>query len=270
MSDPTCAACQRPDPTGGVCCHDCAGRARRSLHIVADLTGDARDVAHGQARRGTGRVGGGGGEVRLPLNLAATARLDAAQNELTGWARHVAGERGLPTPAGADPLEVAARWLTGHVEWLRFREEAFEAFEAFGDAERTVTTIADRPPERVIVGACDCGARLYAPRGAAVATCRDCGQRWDVDKSRDILRRHLAKMLATPAEIATMALYLDPDADRRRVRHLITVWATRRRGGVPLITMRGRDAAGAPLYRVGEVLDRLSRPAEEGPVRRAS
>jgi hypothetical protein len=89
-----CVRCDRPTPDG-YACSSCAHRAGGQLHDIADMAPAARDVAHGFARRG---VNGGGSDPRLPLNLAATQRLDAVQNTLATWARHIAETRGVPLP----------------------------------------------------------------------------------------------------------------------------------------------------------------------------
>lgn len=92
-----CVRCTRPMPDVAYCCAICASQAAENLRLVVEVTPAARDVATGQSRRG---AGGGGGKPgsRLPLDLTATAKLDAVQNVLTTWARHVAAERGVPLP----------------------------------------------------------------------------------------------------------------------------------------------------------------------------
>lgn len=244
MSDPTCATCQRPDPTGGYACPDCAGRARRSLATIADLTPDARDVAHGQARHGPAVHGGGGG--RLPLNLAAASRLDAIQGELTTWVRHVAAERGLPLPPGRDPLAVSARWLTGHVEWLRYRAEGGESFAAIATCARVITGIVDRPGERRWLGTCEaptdhgpCPAELHARVGATKATCRGCGAEHNVSERRDWLDETARSYSYTATEIEQAY-----GVKAGKIR----VWAHRKR-----IAATG-EVDGRPIYPLGAVL----------------
>jgi len=92
MSAPTCVRCARPTPDG-YACSNCAGRAVGHLKELADLVPAARDVAHGQSRRGPAVAGGSG--ARLELNLTAQARLDAITNTLTTWARAISEERGI-------------------------------------------------------------------------------------------------------------------------------------------------------------------------------
>jgi hypothetical protein len=277
----TCATCDRPVPGTEYACASCAHRARRHLDQIADLAGPARDVAHGQTRRGPAVAGGHSSEARLPINPTARQRFDAAQNAVTTVARHVAETRGMPItdrPAAAGPLcpaaarrldcwhrscdtiretsdalAIAAWWLLGHIDWLRHRPEGPEVFATLEAAAKALARLTDRPPDLVVVGACTCGAGLYAQAGAGTVRCRDCGERWDVERSRETLRARLDGMLMTAAEIATMAVVGDPDANRTRVRKLINQWATRRR-----IIEHGHNAAGDPLYRFGEVMTRLT------------
>lgn len=254
---PTCTVCDRPvDTPAAYACATCATTARRQLDDIADTTPAARDVAAGTSRRGAPTRGHG--EPRLPINLAAGARLDATQAAITTWARHVAEERGIRPPAGVDPLATAARWLGDHLDWLRHRQEVTEAYRDIAAARRVVVGIVDRPAGRVLVGACDCGAVLYARASAAVVTCRGrtCQQAWNVAESRDILRRALDDKTMTAAQIAGLAVVADPDLDRQRVRRLVNVWGHRGpdRGG---IETRGHDDAGHPLYRVGDVMGKV-------------
>lgn len=265
---PTCTVCERQpvDSPAAYACASCATRARQHLDDIADTTPAARDVATGASRRGAPTRGNG--DARLPINLAAGSRLDAVQNEITTWARHVADERGLQPPSATvaariasgpgDPLTTAARWLTGHLDWLRHRQEVVDAYRDIAAARRIIVGIVDRPGGRILVGACDCGTVLYAKATTAVVTCRNrtCGQSWQVAESRDILRQALDDKLMTAAQIAGLAVVADPDLDRQRVRRLVNVWGHRGpdHGGVET---RGHDAGGDPLYRFGDAMSRV-------------
>jgi hypothetical protein len=93
---PTCVVCGKPTPDGYACQGEIT-RAAGQLREIAELTGPARDVAHGQTSRG-GTGGSGKPGSRLPLDLGATARLDAVENTLATWARHIAETRGVTLP----------------------------------------------------------------------------------------------------------------------------------------------------------------------------
>jgi hypothetical protein len=185
-------------PDQAYACSGCAYRAGDQLHNIVDTTPAARDIAHGFARRGTGS--GGSGEPRLPLNLGATQRLDSVQASLTTWVRHVMAERGILGPGIAgDPLVAAARWLAGHVEWMRHRREVDEFLADVEACARVVSGIARGPGEQKFLGPCGatvawdaagaevpretpCDGDVYAHLGAKEGTCRACGARWATAK----------------------------------------------------------------------------------------
>lgn len=245
-----CVICQRAVDGTAYACTDCAGRAAEHLATVADLTPAARAVAAGMTRRGTS-VGGSGGGSRLPIDLGATSRLDAMQARITTWARHVAGERGHQLPAGADPLEAAARWLVSHVEWLRHRQEVTEAYADFATTARVIAGTVDGPGDRRWLGQCGapledgpCRADVHARAGATTARCRECGASLDVALRRAELGRLVRGYAFSATEIA--AAY--PHIRAGRIR----TWA-----------MRGRiqpcgEVDGRPAYDLGEVLDRAA------------
>ena len=101
MTAPLCVRCSRPTPDGSAC-PGCMARAGRQLTgdprddtfvSLLDALPAARDVAHGQARRGG--AGGGPAGPGVPLDPDAVDRLDAVGNTLGTWARLVAEERGI-------------------------------------------------------------------------------------------------------------------------------------------------------------------------------
>jgi hypothetical protein len=274
-----------PRPGCGRLIHDqayvddrCEARLAADLRRVAAVAGEAMvTIAK------LGRLGAGGRRTEpsppLPVNLAAAEHHDAAVNTLGTWARHVAEERGAPLPTvrtapcahatcasrrlrvsqgptcpgepPEHPTAVLALWLVGQLRWLRHRPEADEAYGDLADACQVLERVVDRPPDRIVVGQCPCGAYLYAVRGAAQVTCGACGTPYAVDETRAMLRRSLDEALFTAAEIATLAGYLGLQARRDMVRHRINVWATR-----GIVVSHG-DLGGAPAYRFGEVIARL-------------
>lgn len=104
MTGAECVRCARPAPDGS-CCVSCMARAGRQLAgdprddtyvSLLDALPAARDVAHGQVRRGG--VGGGVAGPGVPLDPDAMDRLDGVQNTLTTHARLISEERGVPLP----------------------------------------------------------------------------------------------------------------------------------------------------------------------------
>jgi hypothetical protein len=306
LSDPLCAlpGCDRPVPDQAYVCPVDAGRLERDLGDVPALAAELVTTWARQAR--TGERGGHSRRAAepLPYDPDASHDLDTLANTVATWARHIAEERGLtgadlePGPvcarckhgscsrladqrartlphAGRDPRAVAtaaARWLLAgrHVEWLRHRPEAPEAWDELRHAIALARRAIDRDQPRWYAGQCGadtiaaqvlaavfggpgrCEAELYARPGATRIVCPDCGtehdadarQAWLLDSARDVLAHaeligRAATALGKPITPAMVRGYARPE---RR-----------------LIVERGTDTAGRPLYRVGDVLDQYDR-----------
>ena len=89
-----CGGCLPRVADEGLICDACLARVERHLAEIQRLAPDARLVAQGLVRRGTG---GGSGKPasRPPLNVDAVDALDAVTNTLTTIAREIADVRGL-------------------------------------------------------------------------------------------------------------------------------------------------------------------------------
>lgn len=265
---PTCTVCgQRPvDSPAAYACTPCTTTARRQLDDIADATPAARDVATGQARRGTptrGHADGG----RLPLDLTAVARLDSAQNAITTLARDVAETRGMPLPdtRAVDPLVVAARWLAGHLEWLRHRDDVRQAYADIRAARTVVRAVATGPAERRWLGQCGadleddtrCPADLHARPDAARAVCRSCKAEHDARARRAWLDGQTRDQAYTARQIS-QAYPQIPDGTIRSwaARGEITAQLEPLPAGVEGPLWVHRDAGGRPRprYVLGDVL----------------
>jgi hypothetical protein len=253
----TCTTCTQPVDGVAYGCGPCTKITAERLAAIAELASAARDVAAGQTRRGPA-VGGTGGGSRLPLNLAAAARLDSATNAIVTWARHVIETRGGNGPeingerrtgsSEGEPLGAAARWLVEHVEWFRHRGAWAEFHTDVAAAERVLRAVVDGPPPRRWLGQCGapgddgpCRHDITARAGASTARCR-CGASVVVaDRLAELA--HLVRGYSyTAAEIAEAY----PEIRANTIR----VWASRGR-----ILPTG-EIDGRPTYDLGEVLDR--------------
>lgn len=241
MHNPDCVTCARPvDNPAAFSCKACAELGRQQLHDIADAAPAARDVVNGQSRRGPAMSGGGGG--RIPVNLGAAARLDAVQNELTTWARIVRASCGGAFGHG-HPLEAAARYLAGHMDWLRHERTAGDALRDIAACERITMGIVDPRADRRYLGPCrtdGCEADIYARVGLSYATCRTCDALHAVAERRAWLDGEVRRHSYTAAEIA--------EAYGIRAG-TIRVWAHRGR------VVADGEVDDRPTYPLGEVLD---------------
>ena len=217
-----CVCCGKPVPGTEYACSVCGvTKPTAQLRTIADMTPAARDVAHGQARRGGGGASGKPGS-QVPLDLGATSKLDAVQNELSTWVRHIADERGVHVPSvkGSDVIVEAAEWLLGHLGWLRHRQEVSDALSGFAAAARVITGITSGPAERWFLGPCGatvtwdddgveaerdspCEGDVYARhRDAKDGACSDCGARWTTAARRAWLDGKVRERAFRASEIA--------------------------------------------------------------------
>jgi len=277
--DDQCPGCVPRTTDGAFACEACAQRARGHLRIIVETAPDARLVAAGLVRRGGGGGSGKPGS-RPPLNDGATDALTEVQATITTLARDIAETRGLTVPRSGhqlDPIVVAARWLTGQVEWLTHAVDGHEprcigAFAEIAACAGRVRGVVDGAPGRKYLG--PCGARLcglcgiveqdhvcegdipvwtcegdvHVRPGAEQGTCRSCGARVDRQARQEWLDEQVADRAYRAAHIA--------DAYRINV-NTIRSWAERGR-----LVPHGQDRLGRPLYLVGDVRE-LAREAAD-------
>jgi hypothetical protein len=264
MSENLCVACGRPT-ADGYACQGCADRAVDRLHTIVDMAPAARDIAHGFAHHGGGGNSGGKPGSKLPFSLEATAKLDAVGNALGTWVRHVVEERGIyppHLPHGFDVIPHSARFLAGHVEWMRHRQEAGEFLGDVGAAVRVVSGLARGPASQRYLGPCGaplwienlggeagcrelegppCEGDTYARDGASVGRCRSCGAEVATSERQAWLDGEVRSHAFRAAEIGK-AYGVNVNTIRS--------WAAR-----GLLVPHGHDPEERPLFNVGDVLD---------------
>lgn len=278
-ADLRCVICGRPLSDQAFACPADALSLSETLQTAAGHAEDAETVIARQARYGAGGRGSHG--EPLPVDLTASTRYAAIGGTITTWARHVLEERGTELPAWqpllgppcalgwcdhdscrgirsarpVSPVGLAAGFLATQVGWLRKRPEMEQAARDLEAACLDLARLVDRPAEKDLVGMCDCGKVLYAPRGKTVVTCPvvTCRLHWNVEQSRNILRKALDGKLITAAEAARLAAYLDTDRTQQQIRKLINAWSMR-----SLVTAHG-SIEGEPTFRFGDISDRLAR-----------
>lgn len=268
-----CVVCTRPMPDTAYACTTCGvDRPTARLAEIQDMTAAARDVAHRVSRRSAGGSTGKPGST-LPLDLGATARLDAVQGALTTWCRHIAAERGLVPPwvtTYGDPITAASGWLSGQGEWIRHRAEVSEYLADVEECARVVRGLARGPAEQRFLGPCGavvvvdhdreeplfksgrdqyqtvhgpCEGDVYAQLGGSTGRCRLCGAEVSV-RERQVWLDELVRSQAFRASEIEDAYGVKAN--------LIRQWATPARA---LIQVHAHDRDGRALYLLGHVLD---------------
>lgn len=267
----TCDLCGDPTEPAAFVCRRCTDETARYLRHVVDLAGEVETNVARLARYATRgstaaaqldedpgpKSTGGLRPTPLPVDLNASARAGHAFNTVTTWSRQIEDERGARIPdvlVRQHPASVAAQFLIGQLDWIRHQPFADDANEQLRAAGAVIKRIVDAPPERELVGVCDCGAYLYAYRGAEQVAC-PCGLRWQVRASRESLMEALRDRLVTVAEAATLGVLAFPDLQRKRVRALVQSWVRTDRPN----HLIGQDTPDGPVYSFGDILDRLSR-----------
>lgn len=289
MTDILCDLCG--DPTDGYCCHRCTRETAGYLTYAADLASEVEITVALLARyahRGAHRAApiddgerpttwvnrrqpvhvfgwpasvalperGGLRHTRLPVDLNASARAAHAFADLHAWAQNVLDDRGgdlPPVPPGEHPAGVSARYLLGQLDWIRHQQFAAKSFEELRAAGAVIKRIVDSPPERQLVGRCDCRHYLYAYAGATTCTCTECGLRWDVETSRNGLRQAMLDRMVTASEAGLLLAIFGIAGTRRRHAKTITMWAQR-----GLITVHPPIDSDGPLFLFADVFDRFA------------
>jgi hypothetical protein len=293
MTDILCDLCG--NPTDGYCCHRCTADTAAYLTHAAELAGEVETTvallaryAHRGARRAapadageriTATVNrrqpvhvfgwpasrtrppvGGLRPNRLPVDLNASAKAAHAFSDLRTWTDTVAAERGdpPPTPPGMHPAAADARFLLEQLDWIRHQQFADQAFEQLRAAGAVIKRIVDSPPEQHLVGRCDCRHYLYAYTGATTCTCTECGLRWDVEVSRNGLRKAMLDRMVTASEAGLLLAIFGIAGTRRRHAKTITMWAQRGLITVHPPMRADDDQPTGPLFLFADILDRIT------------
>jgi hypothetical protein len=165
-----------------------------------------------------------------------------------------------------DPLDIQdtavalSRWLLRHPTWIRSHSAAEELYEEIRDVILKARRAIDRAPDTVYVGQCSaliedvmCEEDLYGITGRDTVTCRTCGTEHAIEGRRQILVGAMEDQLLTATEISQcFPAWFGKPVSASMVRG----WKHRGR-------VRSIDQDGQTLYRVGNVLDILTRPKKE-------
>lgn len=277
--------CGRPVPDQAYLCQRCGDILLRDVGRVADLRAALDDALARRTRidrppaprrpeaPDEGAALGAEETLRvqpMPVDLDAAGHILELRRVLVGWADWIAAQRGLLRPL--DTWQALGGWLADQVEWLRHHPQGPEAAAEIGAVVARVMRYVDRPPARWYAGPCatpfidddgllqECQEDLYPESGARVIQCPACQAVHDLDYRREWLLAAAEDRLAHAELIARAVTTLDA---QRVTSSQVRGWA--HRGRLPV---KGRDAQGRPLYRIGDVLD-LARETRDPPRRAA-
>lgn len=254
MTEVLCDLCTAPVPDLAHVCTRCARGLALDLAAVPGLVAELDVALSKQARMGSG-VGGRSAEVPLPFDATASAVGGDLAAVLASWAALVVERRGVPAPPPSSAA--CARWLAGHVEWLRHHEAGGDAVTEIRGAVRAVRRVIDRPEGRVYAGPCStCSAPLYARPGVAEVACRACATDddelvYDVAERRTWMLSEVEHLTGSSVYVAAVCTGLGVKLSASTVR----TWVLRKKlqpcgYGAPL--KEGGEPR--PLYRVGDVV----------------
>jgi hypothetical protein len=241
-------------PTGDqrLACQGCWNRLERDLaQMPALLTELDATLARQTATGGSGRSGS---EKPLPYDLTASAVHQLLVETMAPWVK--LGLEAHPDAGWTEMTTAAslARALMRLHGWLQTTEDGHLAIDEIRYAVHQAERAIDRPEELVYAGPCTaeiegehCTETLYARRGAEVVRCRTCGTEWDVAERHAHLVEIARDRLVTTSEACrAVKTYttgqLTPD--------LVRQWKRRNR-----IVVRGHDAEGRDLWRLGDLVD---------------
>lgn len=256
---PCTAHCGRP-AEGYYLCRWCADELAHQLAQVVTVAAELTITVTRQARMSQPVAVATSGPAPLPYDPHASDALNTLDNTLSTWARDVS-ER-LGHTLDAEDTGGAARWLRARRDALRSHPAAGELADEIAHAVGHAWRAVDRAPGRVYIGPCGadtgngpCPLDLYGradpsrpgrldPRQSVVRC--PCGAQWNATQRREWLLDRLNESLATAREIASAVGVIGGLAINEKT---IRTWHNRGR-----ISARGRNPAGVPLHRIGDVV----------------
>lgn len=256
-----CPVCDRP-VRDTVLCTFCTSEIVKCLTQVPDLLVELQVNATRQAKTAPRTSGvGRSAETPLPYGQRASDALKQLTDVLVGWARVVPANWRPPlvyTPPPTEPA-AAARYLLANINRLRQHPEAEKAYDHITKARDHAMEVIDRDSDLVPAGQCGvelddgeiCPEILYGDPERASVRCR-CGAEHPMDRAWMLTAARDQELTAD--EIGRIT----PGVTGSMVRDYA------RRG---LIEACGEKLIGpnrtSPIYRVGDLLDLLTRRTKE-------
>lgn len=256
MPAPTCVVenCSYPSPDGRIC-WTCTGHLRKDLAAALELTDELAVTISKQDK-----ISDGGrrarGSIPLPYRPDAAEVAWVYQRTLASWVRILDG----PAPFAAS-TPALADWLTARLDLIRRDPLAGELVDEIAWATNRAFIAIDRPPTLTYLGPCSCSpdargrpVEIYARPNAVETTCRGCNEVYRVADRREWLLKLAEDQLLTATECSRALPNL---MQRPLTAAMVRGYA--RRGQLTQKPPHPLDPRHDPRYRVGDVLDVLSR-----------
>lgn len=192
------------------------------------------------------RTGGKSSEHPTMFDTTASEAAWVLRNTLRQWATEVACDCRVPyvkcdTVFPGDVKELAG-WMVSRV--IRFIPHP-EALDEICAAVDLGLRVIDRPPVRIYLGDCDCGARLYGDPDADEMSCWRCAFEHDPKTLRDRNIQRGGELLVTAKEAAR---YVGELYGIRLTANRIRVWH-KRDGKLEPVELNGEL-----LFRFGDIV----------------
>jgi len=212
---------------------------------LASLAPDLDVAVNRQARLGEPSHGGRPVEPPLPFDEHASDARCLVTSTLTAWCEAVLEER---DDRPVREIAYMAAWIHARIGRVVVLADAGDCADEIAEITRVMVRAVDSPPELVYAGPCGvCKRPLYCRPGKTTVTCRDHNPAWsgDVTERREwmlgMASGHLAHAAGTVRMLAMLGIRITPVQ--------VTRWVKAGR-----LQARSEDAAGRPLYRVGDLI----------------
>lgn len=247
----TCDVCGAGVSHTVTLCQSCVAHIVEALDGIADLWAQLDVVRCRQTTYTTGRIGGRSSHTPLPW-VDVTEPEQIIADTLAAWVAEAERDTRSTCRPTTHPTQVTqALWLASKVNWITHLDDGFMLHEEAIHISRLLTGVVDRPAEAQYVGPCStttdgCTAELYARPGRDTVQCPTCDTVHVIaDRHRELLDAAQDRLETAAVCARAVTVWGEPvRADR------IRKWKQRGR-----ITVRGHDTSGAPLYRLGDVID---------------
>lgn len=213
------------------------------------------------------------------INGRASEELQRVHNTLAWWIKDICTMRGAELPQ----LHTAAgmaRWLKNHCDAAAHQEDGMNLIADIEEVQKSIARVVNRPVAPLVIGPCvtdpapdelldkrvragdtstRCNFRLEVGQKTNSVKCPQCEQTHDV---AEVLARNMDEadhMLVTVRDLVDRVLpILNEHASQRAVeRWIVKGW----------VEVRGHDASGANMVRIGDVREarrKYARHAKSG------